>query len=220
MTNMARDWIKQFQLVSVREQSGVRLCKEFLNVESQWVLDPTFLLSKEEYISIVESESVPKSDGNLMYYFLDPSVEKLRLINNIATANDFVPFTAMPKYQAENRTKNNVKQEIDSCVYPGVLVWLRGFIDADLIICDSFHGCVFSIIFNKKFWVINNKDRGNARLESLLRMFGLEERLIPADRLDIVYDGDSIEWNKINTIINSKKDYSGSILKKSLLDYA
>ena len=54
--------------------------------------------------------------------------------------------------------------------------WLRSFADAEYVITDSYHGLVFSIIFNKPFHLIRNKFRGNARFESLLMMFSLSEK--------------------------------------------
>ena len=56
--------------------------------------------------------------------------------------------------------------------------WLRGFYDADYVITDSFHACVFAILFKKQFLVVGNKKRGMSRFESLLKQFGLEGRLV------------------------------------------
>ena len=61
---------------------------------------------------------------------------------------------------------------------PTVEEWLKGFHDAEFVFTDSFHGCVFSIIFNKPFIAFGNEGRGMARFDSLLKMFGLEELLI------------------------------------------
>lgn len=61
-------------------------------------------------------------------------------------------------------------------IQPPVEQWLRGFMDAELVVTDSFHACVFSILFHKPFVVVGNKERGLARVKSLLKMFGLEER--------------------------------------------
>ena len=63
-------------------------------------------------------------------------------------------------------------------VMPSVESWLKGFNDAQFVVTDSFHACVFSLIFNKPFIVIANKRRGLARMESLLHMFNQEYRLI------------------------------------------
>ena len=61
---------------------------------------------------------------------------------------------------------------------PQVEQWLAAFRDAEFVITDSFHACVFSIIFHKPFIVIGNKQRGYARFLSLLQAFGLQRNLI------------------------------------------
>jgi hypothetical protein len=62
--------------------------------------------------------------------------------------------------------------------FPAIEKWLRGFYDAKFVLTDSFHGMVFSIIFEKPFLVVLNKQRGSSRFLSLLSALGLEDRLI------------------------------------------
>ena len=189
---------RKFDLITVREKSGVDLCKRHLGVEATHVLDPTMLLNCEDYKKVVWAENEPKSAGTLFHYILDPSEEKRELIERLAAEQGFSPFTIMPKCQAENRTKWDVKHRIEECVFPSVSSWLRGFMDAEMVVVDSFHGAVFSIIFNKPFWVFVNAERGNARFESLLEMFGLEDRMImPRGTIDWTK---SIDWERVNKI--------------------
>ena len=70
--------------------------------------------------------------------------------------------------------------------------------DAKMVVTDSFHGCVFSIIFNKPFWVIGNAERGMARFKSLLSQFGLEERMISAQDIAITNWQKPIDWQRVN----------------------
>jgi hypothetical protein len=188
LTGVCADLIKKFNLITVREKSGVKLCKDYLEVEATHVLDPTMLLNPEDYVKLITNEYKTDSDGTLFYYILDPTAEKKAFIENVARDQDLKLFTVMPKYQAENRTRNDVKKHIDDCVFPSVSCWLQGFLDANMVIVDSFHGAVFSIIFNKPFWVLGNKERGNTRFESLLGLFNLEDRMITIS--------DNMDWNK------------------------
>lgn len=68
-------------------------------------------------------------------------------------------------------------------VLPSVENWLASFRDADFVVTDSFHACVFSILFNKPFVVIANKERGLSRFTSLLSQFNLQSHLLfsPSD---------------------------------------
>lgn len=197
---------KKFDCITVREKSGVDLCREHFGVNATWVLDPTMLLNREDYEELVVAENEPKNAGTLFHYILDPSDEKKALIEQVAKVKGMIPFTVMPKYQAENRTRWDVKHRIEDCVFPSVTSWLRGFMDAELVIVDSFHGAVFSIIFNKPFWVIGNSKRGNARFESLLGLYGLEDRVISSG--DSVDWGKTIDWGRMNKIREREKERS------------
>lgn len=167
-----RELVKKFDAVSVREDSGIQLCKDHLNINSEVVLDPTLLLDKENYSSLIEQIVSPKSKGNLYYYILDESEEKMDLVRDIANEYRMMPFKVNAKHIDDFRVPDNEK------VLPPVEQWIRGFHDADFVVTDSFHGCVFSIIFQKQFVVLGNKKRGQSRFTSLLKLFGLEDRLV------------------------------------------
>lgn len=203
---------KKFDMITVREDSGVQLCKEHLDVNAVHVLDPTMLLTKEDYIQLIEKENEPKSDGTLFNYILDPNAKKAAFIKRLADARGLTSFQVLPKYQAETRTKKDVKNHIEDCVFPSVTTWLRAFMDAEMTIVDSFHGVVFSIIFNKPFWAIGNVHRGMSRFTSLLRMFHLDDRLLDADNLDNVDFSKPIDWNMVNKILNEKRSECKTLL--------
>ena len=79
------------------------------------------------------------------------------------------------------------------------------------MVTDSFHGCVFSILFNKPFLVIENSERGNARLDSLLEIFGLRSRMISEHQSneDIISAAlRKIEWEIVNEKLRDKREFS------------
>lgn len=207
---------KKLDIVTVREDSGVKLCKEYLDVDAVHVLDPTMLLTKEDYIQLIEKEKEPKSNGTLFNYILDPDEKKSAFIQKVAKAKWLKAFQVLPKCQTETRTKEDIKNRIEDCVFPGVTTWLRAFMDADMTIVDSFHGMVFSIIFNKPFWAIGNVSRGMSRFTSLLKMFHLEDRLLDADHLDDVDFSKPIDWTKVNGILEEKRRESKGLLLAQL----
>ncbi len=207
---------KHFDLITVREASAVGLCKDYLGVEATHVLDPTMLLTKEDYEKLVREELEPESKGNLFHYLLNPSKGKNDIIVSIARQHHLQPFTIMPKCQASNRTRDDIKNRVQDCIYPSVTRWLRGFIDAKMVVVDSFHGAVFSIIFNKPFWVFGNAHRGNARFESLLTMFHLEDRFVDFDSDRVVDWNRPIDWSSVNRIIEEEQVKSKECLQKGL----
>lgn len=215
-TEVCAPLAKHFDLVTVREDSGVKLCKEHLGVDAIHVLDPTMLLAKEDYVRLVEQESEPVSKGTLFNYILDPKENITAFIQKVANSKGLKPFQVLPKYQTEIRTVEHVKNNIEDCVYPSVTAWLRAFMDAKLTIVDSFHGMAFSIIFNKPFWVIGNADRGMSRFTSLLKIFHLEDRLLDADNLDNVDFTKPINWTLVNDILEEQRKECKELLLNKL----
>jgi hypothetical protein len=195
--------IKKFDAVSVREDAGVRLCDEYFNVEAQHVLDPVMLLDKEDYIKIIEESDAPRSKGTLCCYILDKTKEKGELIGKIANEKGLVAFDINSR--AEERDA-----PLEERIQLPVGQWLRGFYDAELVITDSFHACVFSVLFNKPFLVILNTERGASRIISFLTMLHLEDRLItgyPTGNIDEIHMK-RINYEDINVHIEWQKKKS------------
>lgn len=173
LNNEHAKWANNFDRISVREDSGIKLCKDYLNVSVEKVLDPTLLLNSHDYENLVKNIdlTIEKSEGNLFCHILDNDNEKTELINKIAIEKGLKQFHIKG---VEIEETNDIEQRI----HKPVEAWLRAFMDAKFIITDSFHACVFSIIFHKPFIAIANKGRGNSRFESLLTMFNLRNNLL------------------------------------------
>lgn len=170
--------LNKFNAISVREKSGVSLCKDNLGLTPKHLLDPVFLLNIDDYEKLIHSKEVKKtsSDENgLLVYMLDIDDDKKKVINQISDTIKEVPFRV--GLRQENEGKFN--QEM---VYPPVSNWIGGFLNAKYIITDSFHGCAFAILFNKPFIVYGNNSRGMTRFESLLDSFDLKSRFISNSR--------------------------------------
>ena len=157
-----RELIKQFKAVSVREDSGVKLIKDYFGIESEHVLDPTMLLTKEDYVKLFQNAKVSQSPGNMLVYILDESNVTDNIVEKIAKEEGLIPFKVNSKVE-------NPLYSIRERIQPPVEKWLRGFSDAELVITDSFHACVFALIFNKKIRIINNEKRGFSRINSLMK---------------------------------------------------
>lgn len=162
--------LKRFDAVSVREKSGIELCRQLGRIDAIQVIDPTLLLSKEDYSKLVPID-YPKSNGDLMCYVLDKSEKTQSIIDYVSQKEQLQPFEVIAQSSIEDSNKEDFYQ-------PPVEKWLRGFMDAKFVITDSFHACVFSIIFGKPFIAIANPQRGIARYQTLLKMFSIENRLV------------------------------------------
>ena len=161
---------KKFVGISVREDTGITLCSNYLGVKAEHVLDPTMLLSKDDYIKLIEQSKVPKNEGTLFSYILDRNVEKDNFVERVALDHNMQTYSIT--------LSNDYSLPVEKRIYPSVETWLRAFYDAQLVVTDSFHGCVFSIIFGKPFIALGNAKRGMSRFNSLLKMFGLEDHLV------------------------------------------
>lgn len=213
-TEECKQLVEEFDLITVREKSGVDLCELYLQAKAYPVLDPTLLLDKEEYSRLLDGKALTNHKNGLFYYILDDTPSKMSYINKAARKLGLTPYSCMPMYTAETITKKLIKEDIQNCIYPSVIDWLKAFEDAEAVVCDSFHGCVFSIIFNKPFWLIANTERGLARFSSLLELFGLEDRLLGENGLDSIIDfaDKPIDWERVNNIKKKQKEDSLKLL--------
>lgn len=199
-TEICRALAKRFDIITVREKSGVELCKKHLGINAKWVLDPTMLLNVKEYQKMAKDGNVSKSGGDLLVYILDIDKEKDKIVNEIAINRELTPFYA-------NKRVYDYFSPIEERTQPSVESWLRGFTDAKFVVTDSYHGCVFSILFHKPFIVLLNEGRGLERIKSLLEMFNLKNRLIVSPK-DATKIQDDIDWKRIDSILEAKRKES------------
>ncbi len=155
--------LARFKAVSVREASGVNICRDDLGrPDAQHVLDPTLLVSPDFYSGICGSKPT-KSDKNVLCYMLDHPTIRSQILAELG-----------PAYREETLSL----EHSDRLTVPA---WISSFRDADFVVTDSYHGTIFSIIFERPFISIANEERGAERFTSLLALLGLSDRLIRAD---------------------------------------
>ncbi len=200
--------LKKFNAVSVREYDAVDFCIENFQCKPEWVIDPTFLLSKDDYLTLCTSIPI-KSNHKLVTYILDPNEEKTRIIKELESELNVEAY-AINKQQYLGTECDKV------VIMPRIEFWLQEIAMAEFILTDSFHGAAFAINFNKKFIVLSNHRRGQSRLLSVLSLAGLEKRLYSGkDNLQtLIFD--SIDWNAVNVKINSHRKKSVDFLKVNL----
>lgn len=199
--------LRLFDAVSVRENTAVEICKNDFDVNANWVLDPTMLLNKNDYCNIFDLEKTSNNEKHLLVYILD---------ENKDISETIVSFGKQYGLEILNVYRKKIDNSLQyNATLPSVEYWLRGFYDAKIIITDSFHACVFSIIFNKPFICIGNKDRGMSRFYSLLSIFGLQNRLVDISNVDRLINIE-INWNNVNAILEQKRKESMSFLLEAL----
>ena len=202
---------KRFNLISVRESSAVDLCRNHLEVDATVVLDPTLLLNEGDYLGLLQS-TINRPKKYVYAYFLDKTIEKASLANRVSLQMNLPLF----EHLAVGNLDACSNESIDSHIMPPVGEWLSGFKEASFVVTDSFHGMVFSIIFNKPFFIVKNEGRGSTRFESLLKMLNLSDRIVETqtEKIDISIPSAFYEYQRAK--LKEIQALSLSILKKSL----
>lgn len=207
-TQQCKRLLQKFDAVSVREDIGVSFCWQYLGRKAEHLPDPTMLLDKNDYIHLFELTETLPSIGNLLVYVLDMTCEKEEVIDALTGQYGYQPFFT------NNPNVENSYIEAEKRIAPSVEKWLRGFYDAEFVITDSFHACVFAILFNKPFLVYGNKDRGMARFYSLLKLFKLENRLINSpSEVNFERIHELIDWSVINRILSEQREAAFTFMK-------
>ncbi|MDR6954871.1 hypothetical protein J2X65_004247 [Ancylobacter sp. 3268] len=212
-TRMAAHLIKKFDAVSVREDGAVELCRNHLGVDAQHVLDPTLLLPADHYAKLCLPKQLSSNSGQVTAYILDTSSDKTRVINAVSRKLSVKAYSTDGLRYTAKAPANDAKADMT------VEGWLAAFHKAAFVVTDSFHGCVFSILFNKPFIAYGNPARGMARFTSLLKMFGLEDRLVvKSSEIDLDQMLQPIDWNAVNGRLEKLRGQSLGFLIAALGD--
>lgn len=190
---------KKFNAISVREASGVQLCKDHFGVDATHVLDPTLLLTADDYNSLIPRKS--HKTNILLAYVLDTSPEKIAFLEQVAK-----------KYTLELTIKG---ANDDISWDDSIEGWLSDIRDAAMVVTDSFHGSVFSILFHRPFLSIVNKRRGAERFVSLLSKLELTERLV-YDVATFNLKESPIDWVEVDSLLAKEREKSITFLREVL----
>ena len=201
---------KEFQAFSCRELFLSEKAHKILGCKVDHVLDPTMLLKKEDYLSIIFLKS--SKEPILFSYILDMSKMKSLIVDKISLYFKLNIING----NVDRYYRKGLGLNIEDCIFPSVDNWINGFNNAKFVVTDSFHGTVFSIIFNKQFIVIGNKKRGMDRFISLLNMFGLESRLVDNYEEALKLVNYPIDYCRVNAILEKEIIKSKDFLLNNL----
>ena len=174
----------RFSYVSLREEYGVKLCRDFQVKSPELVPDPTLLLSTEDYIE--ELRLNPEDDRSCFIYLLSNSTA--------------IPHREIKRFCHQKKVKPYVVTNYPTlryhAFYPGIKEWLLHLASAEYVITNSFHGVVFSIIFNRQFISLPLKHQ-DPRLDTLLGKYNLLSRRYSSGSIE-QYFQNRINYDEIN----------------------
>lgn len=173
--NTAGDFLKRFDAVSVREKSGVRVCKDRFGIEAEHILDPVFFCDREDYDKLAENINEPIDEKYLLCYILDPTPEKEAAAKAIAEKQGLKIKTILGLKEYKHAIKSWHTGEILPQITSEQFIYY--FKNCSYLLTDSHHGTCFGIIFKKKYAALVNPSRGATRFETVAEALGLTDRL-------------------------------------------
>ena len=194
-----------FSSLSVREDYLKDKAEMVLGRNIKVVLDPTMLLQADSYKSLIAYDNILRD--NVFSYVLDPTREKTMIISQLGAFLD-LPIVSGFTIDTTKRITRNL---------PGVDDWLSRVMSSRFVITDSFHGCVFSILFKKQFAVLINEKRGADRFNTLLSKFNLMDRVISTSNDISKCINSVIDYKCIDAIIKTEREESLLFLNDALI---
>lgn len=192
--------LKQFKAISVREESGQKIIKDNLGVESQVVCDPTFLLDKEQWSKLAKPI---KEDKYIALFMLSRNDDLIKQARAFAKEKGLkilnLAYTVKGIDGIEDRKKLGPQE------------WLSYIKNAQYVFTNSFHGFALSLNFNKQVWVALSKIGRNSRIVDLAKRYGVEGRIIE-DNLSV----EDINYELVNDKILADKNNSKHFLEAIL----
>lgn len=212
-----KKFLNRINYLSTREESGKKIIKDLTDRDAKVVCDPTLLFNKEEWMDIQEKEAIIK-EKYILCYFLGNSIEYRKFAERLKEKTGY-------KIISINHCDEYVKYSdvfADETPYDiGPAEFLNLIRNAEYVCTDSFHGTVFSLINNVKFFVFrryNKKSKvsTNSRLDSLLETVNLKERLLEGNEdIDKAIEM-NIDFSNVNKKLEEFRSDSKEFLEKAL----
>lgn len=199
-----KEKISKIDYVSVREKTGLNILSDLGIDNAVQVLDPVFLLSKNEWSKLIPQRTI-KKDYILIYDFeSNPLLKDLAV--KLANENkmEIVSVTDGVKYDYVDRSINNA----------GPLEFLSLIQNSSCFISNSFHGTAFSVLFEKQFYVLGRmKQKVNSRMQDFISSLDLSGRYV-VDLQSL--EPNVIDYEKVNKLLGKQIDFSRGFLKSIL----
>lgn len=191
--------LSRFNKISIRELSGVQLCK-MLGVKADYVIDPVFILDTAYYINLEKDSKVVLPQHEYIFCYFRDYDEAID-----AVLQTYAKTLSLQIIRADDQTD--------------VVDFLKLIHNAKMIITDSYHGLCFSLIFNKPYICYYNIMRGKTRFDALIKVLQLNQNNFVSDMEDIQADKLFVEnWNSVNANIaffrTSGKNWIKNALEK------
>lgn len=208
--NDYRDKLNKIDCISVREETARENLKKIIDKNIDVVLDPTLLLTKEEW-----DENLNKCKNNnisekyILAYVVEPDEEYNKIVNYLSEKTGL----KVVHFEIENRKLNNV---LESAYTQGPFEFVNLIKNAEYVVATSFHATVFSVIYNRKFVVVPHRKTAS-RVINLLEKLDIQDRIFYnlEELKNKDYDS-KIDWNKVEKNLNKEREHSIKWLENAI----
>lgn len=209
--------LADYQAVSVREKRAVELLQPVTGLDVQQTLDPTLLLEIEEWDQIA-SERIPK-DNYIFCYFLGDDIDHRRITEKFAETHQLKIVTLPYLIGKFRKCDEYFGDEQLYDVSPADFISLIKY--ADYIFTDSFHASVFSLLYQKEFFIFERSSQQSmsSRLYSLTELFDIQNHFCDMqEKLSLQYINslNRIDYNRCFAEFERMKEMSFAFLKNNL----
>lgn len=205
-----KTYLSKFDAISIREEAGQKLLEENFDIQSEVVLDPTLLLDKKEY-ELIESQLRNFHKKYLFCYFLNKNHEYRDTVENYAKENN------LKLVGVSARKEDGEWIELLKYIGPREFLWIVH--NATVVFTDSYHGMIFSLIYNKNFFAFerfkeDDPINQNSRIYQLDKWFEIENRFLINGKT--TKDCSEIDYAIIQEKIESAREISKSFLRRAI----
>lgn len=199
-------WLESFDLITVREKDGIKACRD-LGAESYEVIDPTLLLGRSDYMSISKKYIPQTSKPYILLYLLG---------NPIPMEIDEVYEMAQELQMDVKYVASQGREDEYNKTYPTIEEWLSMMENASYVVTNSYHGTIFSMLYNKPFLtvpLVGNTARMNSRIMDLLKRYHLEHRLYQGNIRAVITP---VDYSAFNEEVEEERAFASRLLEPYL----
>lgn len=208
-TEIYKKNLESYNYISCREEKGKQILEQIIDKKIEVVVDPTLLLNKSEWEKVASKYESKNNEKYILCYFLGRNKKNVKIAKKIAKDRK-LPILSIYSMDSGKLFGKNTKFGV------GPSEFITLIKNAELICTDSFHGCVFSIIFNKQFFAFkkrkDKKGSDNNRLIDLLSKFNIKDRIDINPKLKY----EDINYENVNKIVEKEKKRSEEFLQKCI----
>lgn len=204
MRYTARDYLKQFDAISVRENSGVEICRDKFGINAEQIIDPIFWEGEKVFDEIIiKNDCNDLPERYLLCYMLDPDCEKRDLVQYVAKKNQLKILTVFGLKEYEGAKNNwNIGAIVEKPTIEEFLLLIK---NCEFLLTDSHHGTCLGIIFHKNYFAIGNEKRGIDRFTTVAKKLGTTDRILSLPtNYDVIDQISEIDYKEVDAKLNQE----------------